>query len=151
MTFLKPELKESYRWYLLLQCWCWWLQCFILDHRTITKKASFYLSMHRMVKSHFIQGDQIELPKVGQNCSKLIMIFWKHKVLKRNGNVLGFFWFKPIHYIFTWRGFVVSVLKFDKWLDGGVLAFHIELSCSSFGTFLPLRLFWLLLKNWTMF
>ncbi len=57
---------------------------------------------------------------------RLIMIIWKDEVAQRNGDILGYFLFKQINYIFTEISsfrtrFVVGIRRFHKWFDVDVL------------------------------
>jgi hypothetical protein len=66
------------------------------------------------------------------------MIFWKDEVAQNNDDILGYFLFQQIYYIFakissfkTW--FAVGISGFQKWFDVDVLGFQIELCCRYFG------------------
>jgi hypothetical protein len=61
------------------------------------------------------------------------------------GNILGYFLFKQIYYIVTYKSsfktwFVVGFLWFQKLFDTDVLGFQIELCCRCFGLLLTWRL-----------
>jgi hypothetical protein len=60
------------------------------------------------------------------------MIFGEDEVAQSNGNILGYFLFKQIYYIFTLTGmfktwFVVGILSFQKWFDVDILDFQFGL------------------------
>jgi hypothetical protein len=73
-------------------------------------------------------------------------MFWKDEVAQNNGNILGYFLFKQIYYIFTkissfkiW--FVAGILRFQKWFDvdvfGCKLSFVVDILA-----FFDLKTFW---------
>ncbi len=62
------------------------------------------------------------------------MIFWKDEVAQSNGDILVYFLFKQMYYIFTWIGaFKKGILRFQKLFVVDILDFQFKLCYRYFG------------------